>query len=323
MVGGGGTLRLAPTYASNTYTGGTYVNGGTLNLQAAPGFTAVPGDLIINNAAVTSAVVSSTVGGTQVASTSNLIINGGGSFTLPNYTANQTSTLASISFDNQGGTANPTFAFGTPGSGFSSTIVLSSANAITANNDSLATTPVFTTGDATRTFLQLSNAAPVITTSGLSPNSLNIAVPINSAGGVVSKMGLGSLTLSAASTFTNGFNLNQGSLIFGAATVGTVPAITSGPVGTGTLTIAGGTSVLSDGSARVIGNATTVTGDFTFGGVTAGNGVTFSGAMNLGSAGRTLTVTSPAVTSTISGAITSTAFWHRSDQGWQRHSDSL
>lgn len=306
VTSGGGTVRLAPQFASNSYSGGTYVNGGTLSLQAYPGFVAIPGDLTINNATVSSAVPSSTVAANQFATTSNIIINGGGSFTLPNYTTGPTNTLASLSFDNQGGNGNPTFAFGTPTT-LTSTVVLTAANAITANNDSVATTPFISTGAATLTALQFSNPAPVITTSGLSPNSLHIQVPITSAGGVLSKSGTGSLTLSGANTFTTGFNLNQGSLIFGVNSTGTAPSVTNGPVGTGTLTIAGGTSILSDGTVRTVGNATTVNGDFTFGGVTAGNGVTLSGAMNLGAAGRTMTVASPAVMATITGAITSTA----------------
>ncbi|MBB5031378.1 autotransporter-associated beta strand repeat-containing protein [Prosthecobacter vanneervenii] len=298
---GGATLRLSPQFASNTYTGGTFINAGTTNLQAAAGLVAIPGDLTINNASVV--LGNATTG--QIASSSNININGGGSLTLFNYTTGATQTLASVNFNNQGGTANPTFAFGTPTTS-ASTIILTAANAITSTNDSLATTPVFTTGAGTLTNLQLSNAAPVITTSGLSPNSLNIQVVISSAGGAITKSGAGSLTLSGANTFTNGFNLNQGTLIFGAATAGTPPAITSGPVGTGTLTIAGGTTIMSDGTVRSIGNATTINGDFTVGGLVSGNGVTLTGAMNLGAAMRTITVLSPAATLSINSAITTT-----------------
>src|SRR5207244_3551301 len=107
----------------------------------------------------------------------------------------------------------------------------------------------------------------------------------------ISKMGAGSLNLSGANTFTQGFNLNQGSLIFGVSTVGTAPSVTSGPVGTGTLTIGDGTTILAD-ALRTIGNAVTVSGNFTFGGVTATNNVVLSGPMNLGGTGRTVSVAS-------------------------------
>jgi autotransporter-associated beta strand protein len=183
-------------------------------------------------------------------------------------------------------------------------VILTAANAITSNNDSLALTPVFSTGAATLTALQLSNVAPVITTTGLSPDDLNIPVLITSAGGMITKSGSGSVDLSGANTFTTGFDLNQGSLIFGASTTGTV---TNGPVGTGTLQIDSGTSVLSDTAVRTIANPTTVTGSFSFGGVTAANNLVLSGAMNLGASSPTITVPSAAVTATISGVITSTA----------------
>ncbi len=305
---GGATLALNNSAAvgGNTFTGGTFVQQGTLNLNAAAGVVTVPGDLTINNAAVT---MNTTAPG-QIAATSNVSINGGGTLTFPNYASAAANTLASLSFNNTGGTGNPTVSLGTPTTGNSHTLVLTAADAITSSNDSFATTPVISTGSATLTALQFSNANPVITTSGLSPNSLTISATITPHAGMtgpLSKSGLGSLALSGANTFNTGFNLNQGSLIFGANSAGTLPTVTSGPIGTGTLAIAGGTTLLSDGTVRTIGNATTVNGDFTIGGRIAGNGVTLSGAMQLGTAGRTLTVTSPAVTATISGAITSTA----------------
>ncbi|QOV90168.1 autotransporter-associated beta strand repeat-containing protein [Humisphaera borealis] len=310
VKGGGATLALAPVGAgaSNTYTGGTFVQGGTLNLNGAAGIVTVPAaanpanGLVVNNASVT---MNANPG--QIAATNAITINGGGSVTLANYASATSQTLASLNFDNQGGTANPTFTFGTPTA--LSTLVLTSANAITANNDSLASTPLITTAAATLSELQLSAAAPVITTTTAvgATNSLNIIARITSAGGAISKTGSGSLTLSGASTFNTGFNLDQGSLIFGATSAGTLPTITNGPVGTGTLSIAGGTTLLSDGTVRTVGNAVVVNGDFTVGGVTAGNSVILSGAVGLGATGRTVTVTSPAVTATLSGALTSTA----------------
>jgi autotransporter-associated beta strand protein len=283
---GAGTLTLT---AANTYTGGTTVNQGTLNLTATAASTVVipAGGLTINNATVTQ-----NTNNQQIASSTDVILNGNSNFNLT-VGAN---TLNSLTWNNSGGTGNPTVNGGT------GLLTLSGATAITAVNDSLATTPVLS-GAGGIAF----TSAPTITTSGLSTNSLNISGVISAAGGVVTKAGNGSLTLSGANTFNTGFNLDAGSLIFGVASVGTVPTITSGPVGTGALSIAGGTSILSDGTARNIGNAVTVNGDFTFGGVTAGNNVTLSGAVTLGSAGRTITVTSPAVTATLSGAITSGA----------------
>jgi autotransporter-associated beta strand protein len=301
---GPATLSLRPTFASNTYSGGTFVNAGTLNLQAGGAFTVIPGDLTINNAAVTM----STAQVNQIAATSNVFINGGGSLTFPNYSTGPTQTLASLTFTNDGGTGNPSLTLGTP-TVATSTLILSSATPITSTNNSLATTPTISTGAAALTALQFSNANPVLTVNdGLAETELTISAPItqNASMTSLSKTGTGVLALSGQSTFTTGFDLNQGGLMFGAGSTGS-PTITSGPVGTGTLTIAGSTSLLSDGTVRTILNPTTVNGNFAFAGPVAGNGVILSGAMNLGATGRTITVDSPANTSTISGAITSTA----------------
>jgi len=291
---------LAPLGLANTYTGGTVVQAGTLNLNGFATAQTIPGNLTINNATVT---MNTNAG--QIAATSNLAINGGGTITFANYTAAATNTLSSIAFNNQGGTGNPTVALGTPTA--ASALVLTSANPITAVNDSLATTPLFSTGAAALTSLQLTNSAPVITTSGASPNQLNIQVPITIAGGPIAKAGAGSLTLTGASTFTTGLLLNEGSLILGASSTPTTGAVTSGPLGTSTLTIAAGTSILSDGTVRTVANPVSVAGDFAIGGVVTGNSVALSGAMDLGATGRTVNVASPAVTGTFSGALASTA----------------
>ena len=306
VVNGGATVSLRPQFASNDYAGGTYVNAGTLNLQAATGFVAIPGDLIINNGAVT---LSTTTG--QVAASANLFINGGGSFTLPNYASAATQTLASLTFTNDGGAANPTFSFGTPTA--LSTIILSSANPITAVNDSYSTTPLLTGSSAgINGTLQFSNATPTITVNaGLGATGLILSALISDNAGMTGaliKAGAGTLALtSAESTFTKGVNLTAGSLMIGAASTGTAPTVTKGPLGTGTLTVGAGTTLLADGTARSLANALSVGGDFTFGGLVAGHSLTLTGATDLGAAGRTITVTNPLVTATLGGAVTSTA----------------
>jgi autotransporter-associated beta strand protein len=292
VKGGSGVLGLgtSTTPANNDYSLGTFVQGGTLNLNGASGSTIIPAGpagagLVINNATVTQ-----NTNVQQIANTTDVVINGGGALNL----TVGTNFLNSLTFNNLGGTANPSVNAG------ASTLFLASATPITATNDSLATTPVISGVSG----LALTNAAPVINVSGLSPVSLQISTTINATGGAITKIGTGALVLSGASTFTTGFNLNQGTLIFGASTTG---GISNGPVGTGTLAIAGGTTVLSDGGVRTIANATTIGGNFTFGGVTSGNSLILSGAMNLGASGRTITVTSAAVTGTLGGALTSTA----------------
>ncbi|QIF03831.1 autotransporter-associated beta strand repeat-containing protein [Roseimicrobium sp. ORNL1] len=113
-------------------------------------------------------------------------------------------------------------------------------------------------------------------------------------GAALKKTGNGNLVLSAANTFDNGFNLNEGTV-----TIGNAAAF-----GTGALSIANGTTLLSNGTAVTITNALNINGDFTFGGQQAGHNITqTTGAVNLGGAVRTITVTNPLVTATISGAI--------------------
>lgn len=303
---GPATLSLRPQFASNTYTGGTFVQAGTLNLQAAGSFIAIPGNLTVTNAAVTMSTTPN-----QIAATSAVTINGGGTITLANYANAATQTLDSITFVNEGGAANPGLVYGTPTA--LSTIILSSATPLTATNNSLATTPTISTSAATLSALQFSNANPVITVNaGLGLTGLTIGVPITQNVGMtgpITKSGLGALDLSGQNTFTTGLILSQGSLLLGANSTPTTvgAAVTSGPLGTGTLTIVGGTTLLSDGTARTVSNAISVTGDFTVGGIIAGNGVILNGAVDLGATGRTITVTSPAVNATLAGVISSTA----------------
>jgi autotransporter-associated beta strand protein len=113
-------------------------------------------------------------------------------------------------------------------------------------------------------------------------------------GAALRKIGNGNLVLSGANTFNNGFNLDQG----------TVTVANAAAFGTGTLSIADGTTILANGTAQTITNAINVNGNFTFGGQQAGHNLTqTTGAVNLGGAVRTITVTNPLVTATISGAI--------------------
>ena len=274
---------------SNTYTGGTYNNGGnsvfgTLNLTGLPGSIVVPGDLTIGNAGVTMVTNQG-----QIAPTSNVTWVSGGTLTLVG-----TNTLNSLTFNGNGTSG------GTGTAAVGTLLNVSAANAIASINNDLGHTPTIS-----GTALALTSATPAITTSGLSSDDLVIAAPITAAGGQVQKMGAGSVVLSGASTFSTGVNVVQGSLIFGANSAGTT--VTSGPVGTGTLTLSGGTSgstLLSDGTARTIGNTVNVTGaGFTFGGTAAGNSLTLSGPVTL-AAGANINVASPLVTGTISGALT-------------------
>jgi autotransporter-associated beta strand protein len=291
VKGGGATMGLgSPTSGAvnNDYTLGTYVQQGAVTLNGAAGSTIIPAGPAGAGLVISNATVTQNTNAQQIAATTDVVINGGGTLNL----AVGANTLNSVTFNNAGGIGNPSLAVG------AGALTLSAATPLSAVNDSFATTPVVSGAGG----LILSNTAPVISVSGLSTESMQISAVISSTGGAVSKMGAGALVLSGASTFGAGFNLNEGTLIMG---VGSTGAVTNGPVGTGTLTIADGTTVFG-ATTVTVANPTTINGNFSFGGVTAVNNLTLSGAMNLGAVNRTITVTSPAVTATIGGALTST-----------------
>ena len=292
---GTGTLTItAPATLvsySQGYSGQTVVNQGLLQIGGTGsvlGGIQVPGDLVLNNASATQ----STNNG-SIASTSNIIINGTGTLTLSG-----NNTVKSVTFNGTGGTSASTITGGT----------LVITNGVTSANDNLAVTPTIASN------IELTGSNLTVTTSGASPDNLSITgVIANVMGGTASPAGLikagsGSLVLTGASTFTGGVQLNAGSLILGASsssvTAG-VPLISTmtGPLGIGTLTIAGGTSILSDGTARTVANAVTVNGNFSFGGLLSGNNLTLSGQVSLGSTTRQITVSSPSVTGTLSGGV--------------------
>lgn len=127
-----------------------------------------------------------------------------------------------------------------------------------------------TTGQTAYTFGGLSGSANInLSNNNTTPQAVALTVGGNNdsttysgilsntvAGGSLTKNGSGILTLSGASTFTGGVTLNAGTLQVGANSSGTV---TNGPLGTGTLTLAGGTFGFT-GGAFTIANAVKVTG---------------------------------------------------------------
>jgi len=247
---GGGTLTLGNTTAnspSNDFTGTTYVNQGTLNLNADAARIMIPGNLVINNSTVTMNTNKFNATTGQIAATSNVTLNGGATLTFANYGAT-TTTLASLSFNNEGGVTQPAVRFNAPTA--LHTLNLTAANAITVVNNNPGTTPLIAaatsnTNVVNNSLVQFSNAAPVIHVSGLSPVGLVITAQISSTGAAIAKEGSGSLALFGASTYNNGFHLKDGTLIFGINTVGTPAALASGlsgsgAIGRGTLTIGGG-----------------------------------------------------------------------------------
>jgi fibronectin-binding autotransporter adhesin len=104
------------------------------------------------------------------------------------------------------------------------------------------------------------------TTLSVSQSTTDYAGRIDGAG-VLTKTSVGDLALTGgSSTFSGGTSLANGSLTLGADSTVSGGDLTQGPVGTGALTVATGTSINSTGAARTIHNAMTLNGTVTFGG---------------------------------------------------------
>jgi autotransporter-associated beta strand protein len=259
----------------------------------------------------------------QIDPATNVVVNGGGRLVFNSFDnmvagTNVSQSLRSFVFNNEGGTGNPDIDIGNPNDYTQgatpnySILVLTADNPVIATNNHLTTTPTIYGTDAGRTRLEFSAASPIITVNaGLSPVGMRLIAGITQNVGMtgpIVKNGAGTLAMgSADSVFTTGFSLLEGGLMIAASSDAAV--VTRGPIGTGSLTIAGGTSLLADnaGTARTLHNAVIVNGDFTIGGRTSTALLTLAGNIDLGAVARTISFASPAVTTTFNGTLTSTA----------------
>jgi autotransporter-associated beta strand protein len=126
-------------------------------------------------------------------------------------------------------------------------------------------------------------------------STLTISSVISGSGQSITKTGGGTATLSGANTYSGGTTLSAGVLQLGSSSTG---SITNGPVGTGTLTLNGGTLSSNVGdflTVRSIANAITFGGNVTF-----GTNTNF-GALSLSGAG---TLTAPYLTLTLIADVT-------------------
>jgi autotransporter-associated beta strand protein len=108
----------------------------------------------------------------------------------------------------------------------------------------------------------------------------------------VTKTTGGTVSLGRASTYSGGTTLTDGTLQIASASTGSVGLITSSAIGTGTLTLNGGT--LSSGSvtSRTLLNAAIVGGNLILGDAANNGKLTFSADVDLGGSARTLTTAS-------------------------------
>ena len=113
------------------------------------------------------------------------------------------------------------------------------------------------------------------------------AVIINSSGGATN--------FNASSTYSGGTTLTAGLLQIGGNSAGTVGAITTSNLGTGSLALNGGTLSSGSGAARTILNATTIGGNVTLGNASNNGVLTLAANVGLSAGTRTLTTASNVV----------------------------
>ncbi|MFM8885666.1 MAG: beta strand repeat-containing protein [Chthoniobacterales bacterium] len=109
--------------------------------------------------------------------------------------------------------------------------------------------------------------------------------------GALSKTGAGALVLAVANTYSGGSTLGgSGVVSVTADSAGPAGAPTSGPLGTGTVDLAGAQIRAGTAGSRTIGNAVTISADTTFATTAGEKSLTFTGPVTLSNATRTLNV---------------------------------
>ena len=298
---------------NNTYTGGTVVDTNTSTTPLVLSGTGViipAGGLTLNGTSGNNTAGLTTTATGQIATSNDVTLRDSGyNLTM---LAGGTDTLSSLIFNNQGGAYTSTVTTGAnlilSGTGPQAT---ASGYVINSTNNNLGSIPTIA-----GTLLTIPNGA-TINTAGDAPTDLIISAPLATAAATLPlhKTGAGSVVFTAQNSFTNGFNLDAGSLVFSASSVGggtggTQP--TTSQIGKGTLTIADGTAIM--GSAAVsVGNVVNVANDasFTLGTLdatnaraNATNNLTLTNTVTLGTGAHAINVNGLNMTGAISGKLT-------------------
>jgi len=294
---GAGTTRVT---AANTYTGGTVVAQGTLQL-AAQGLNGIANHVVVPAGGLTinGATVTMLTNQGQIDPTNVVTLNGSSTLTLVG-----TNTLERLVFNNSGGSTAPTVTVGAQ-------LSLSHATPISVTTSNAATVPVVAggildLGSGTKTF---SIEAPTL--GGVAYADIHPALSITSVitgTANIDKTGAGLLQVSGQSTFTGNLNVLGGGIVLAASSTGAVPTtMATSPLGLGTVTMSIGTSIFNDATSRSVANAINFLGDPIFNKTDASvDTLSLNGSLNfatLATTGLTVNVDSPYLNVVLGGQI--------------------
>ncbi len=297
-----------PETAANTYTGLTLITGGTVTLNKTAGTNAIAGNVQIDGGTLQ-------LGGTNenINNTSTVTVNSGGIWA----TNGRTETIGNLTVGGgvvsgggsvivasagnttvtSGTVSASSLTTGTSGMTLGSGALVSSTTTLNGN---VAFTGATTGATMGTNAITLNGARTFTVASGTSGVDLTVsgAVSDGSGTGSINKLGAGTMSSTGASTYTGGLTLTNGTLRLGANTVVTTGTLISGPIGTGTLTLAGGT-LQDDGSNRTLANNVSINASTTFSSAGA-TGITLNGT----SAGATVAINSSNPTLTVNNTLT-------------------
>jgi len=264
---GVGTLSLGGF--AKTYTGGTVVNGGTLQLSLGGATGVIRGTLTVNPGATVQCTAANAFGYNGGARVNIADINGG---TLTTTVAgdsafNTTFNLTGGSLVSNGGTSS---------SAATQLWVLGQDTAANNGASGINSLPsAITSVVSGRVDLRNGNGnvnETVNVASGTTPSGIDLlfSAAITGAGTTITKAGSGTLLLSGANTFTAGVSNNAGTIVIGNATA----------FGTGTLVMSGGSVVNNPGNSYTVGNNINLASSAGSFGVNTGDTLTLQGAIS-------------------------------------------